>query len=99
MNYREKNTPLSQELSEEVANPTNEHQDFTERLQHALNDEHMHTALSKFAPSWRASRAAVFSTEVEDYGPDYSFVNMRAMLRDSKDYAIEHQPELIAQFK
>lgn len=99
MNDQEKITPLLQELSEETANPTNEHQPFAERLQHALTDEHMHTALSNFAPSWRASRATMFSTEEADYGPDYGFVNLRAMLRDAKNHAIEHQPELMAHFK
>ena len=89
---------LSQKLSEETANPTNEHQPFGERLQHALADEQMHTALNNFAPSWRASRAAMFSAEEADYGPDYGFVNLRSMLREAKDSAIEHQPELVAQF-
>jgi len=99
MNDQEKITPLLQELSEETANPTNEHQPFAERLQHALADEQMHTALSNFAPSWRASRATMFSAEEADYGPDYSFVNLRTMLRDAKNHAIEHQPELVVQFR
>src|SRR5436309_12388387 len=52
-----------------------------------------------FAPSWRASRVTVFASEEADYGSDYSFAHMRAVLRKAKDDAIEHQPELIAQFK
>src|SRR5438876_6020024 len=52
-----------------------------------------------FAPSWRASRFTVFASEEADYGSDYSFAHMRTQLRQAKDYAIEHQPELLAQFK
>src|SRR6266487_386967 len=52
-----------------------------------------------FAPSWRATRGTVFASEEADYGSDYSFAHMRATLRKAKDYAIEHQAELIAQFK
>ncbi|HLG62085.1 MAG TPA: LUD domain-containing protein [Ktedonosporobacter sp.] len=88
-----------QVLSEETANPTHEHQPFDERLEHALDDEHLRAALGRFAPSWRASRLATFAAEETDYGPNYSFTSLRSMLRQAKDYAIEHQPELIAQFK
>ncbi len=86
-------------MSEETANPTDEHQPFEERLEHALADEQMHTALGRFAPSWRASRGAIFAAEETDYGPDYSFISLRSKLRQAKDYAIEHQAELLAQFK
>src|SRR5579859_6613297 len=92
-------TPPQQVVSEETANPTNEHQPFEVRLEDALHDDNMHRALERFAPSWRASRAAVFASEEADYGSDYSFAHMRSTLRDAKDYAIEHQAELIAQFK
>lgn len=88
-----------QVLSEETANPTHEHQPFDERLEHALGDEHLRAALGRFAPSWRASRQATFAAEETDYGPGYSFTSLRSMLRQAKDYAIEHQPELVAQFK
>jgi L-lactate dehydrogenase complex protein LldF len=83
----------------EERNPTNEAQPFEERLEHALSDEHLRSALGRFAPSWRASRAAVFNAEETDYGEDYTFTAMRSRLRSAKDYAIEHQPELLAQFK
>src|SRR6266566_4924230 len=92
-------TSPQQIVSEETANPTNENQPFEERLEHALTDDNMHRALERFAPSWRASRVTVFASEEADYGSDYSFAHMRAALRKAKDYAIEHQPELIAQFK
>ena len=88
-----------QVLSEETANPTHEHQPFDERLEHALDDEHLRAALGRFAPSWRASRLATFAAEETDYGPNYSFTSLRSMLRQAKDYAIEHQSELVAQFK
>nr|HET6903036.1 hypothetical protein [Ktedonobacteraceae bacterium] len=83
-------TPPQQVVSEETANPTNEHQPFEVRLEDALHDDNMHRALERFAPSWRASRVAVFDSEEADYGPDYSFAHMRSTLRDAKDYAIEH---------
>ncbi len=92
-------TPPQQVVSEETANPTNENQPFEERLEHGLTDENMHQALERFAPSWRASRDTVFASEEADYGSDYSFAHMRSTLREAKDYAIEHQVELIAQFK
>ncbi len=92
-------TPPQQVVSEETANPTNESQPFEERLEHGLTDENMHQALERFAPSWRASRDTVFASEEADYGSDYSFAHMRSTLREAKDYAIEHQVELIAQFK
>ncbi len=92
-------TPPQQVVSEETANPTNESQPFEERLEHGLTDENMHQALERFAPSWRASRDTVFASEEADYGSDYSFAHMRSTLREAKDYAIEHQAELIAQFK
>ncbi len=88
-----------QVVSEETANPTNEHQRFDERLEQGLRDDNMHSALERFAPSWRASRGTVFATEEADYGSEFSFEHMRATLRKAKDYAIEHQAELIAQFK
>jgi L-lactate dehydrogenase complex protein LldF len=81
------------------ANHINEHQDFEARLEHALADEQMHAALERFAPSWRTSRKTVFDFEENEYGPDYSFEHMRSLLRQAKDYAIENQPELLAQFK
>ncbi len=59
----------------------------------------MHRALERFAPSWRGSRRDVFASEEADYGSDFSFEQMRATLRKAKDYAIEHQDELVAQFK
>lgn len=92
-------TPPQQVVSEEQANPTNEHQSFEERLAVALKDENMHSALTRFAPSWRASRRDIFAAEEADYGSNFSFEHMRATLRTAKDYAIEHQPELIAQFR
>ena len=81
------------------ANPTSEEQPFEERLGYALEDEHMHAALERFAPSWRASRKGVFDYEENEYGPDYSFSSLRAQLRQAKDYAIDHQPEVLARFK
>ncbi|HEY6542557.1 MAG TPA: LUD domain-containing protein [Ktedonobacteraceae bacterium] len=88
-----------QEAQVEKANPTNEEQPFDTRLEHALADQHMHAALERFAPSWRESRAGVFGYEESEYGADYSFQHMRSTLRQAKDYAIEHQPELLARFK
>ncbi len=85
-------------IIEQNTNPTNENQPFEKRLEHSLADEQMHSALERFAPSWRASRKTVFDDEEDAYGPEYSFTRMRAMLREAKDYAIEHQPELLAQF-
>src|SRR5438876_3859799 len=55
--------------------------------------------LNDLAPSWRATRGTVFASEEADYGSDYSFAHMRATQHKAKDYAIEHQAELIAQFK
>ncbi len=92
-------TPLQQVASEETANPTNENQPFDERLVHALTDDNMHRALERFAPSWRVSRKDTFVAQEASYGPNFSFESMRSELRKAKDYAIEHQPELIAQFK
>ncbi|MGH2494584.1 MAG: LUD domain-containing protein [Ktedonobacteraceae bacterium] len=91
-------TPRQTAQAEE-ANPTNEDQPFDTRLEHALADQQMHAALERFAPSWRDSRAGVFSYEENEYGPEYSFQHMRSALRQAKDRAIEHQPELIARFK
>ena len=88
-----------QAVSEETANPTNKAQPFEERLEEALSDENLHRALERFTPSWRASRVAVFASEENDYGSDYSFEHMRTTLRKAKDDAIEHQAALIAQFK
>ena len=85
--------------AEENASPTHEDQPFDVRLKHALDDKNLQRALGKFAPGWRISRSNVFATEEADYGTDYSFVNLRSMLRDAKDDAIARQPELIAQFK
>ncbi|MBV9231267.1 MAG: lactate utilization protein, partial [Chloroflexi bacterium] len=92
-------TPTQQVLSEETASTTHEHQPFEIRLKRALADTNLQGALGRFAPNWRASRRAVFAAEETDYGPDYSFPSLRTSLREAKDYAIEHQPELIAQFK
>lgn len=72
---------------------------FKERLQHSLADEHIPGALGRFAPSWRASRQTEFTSEEQDYGLEYSFDNLRNRLRDAKDHAIEHQPEVFARFK
>ncbi|GHO82765.1 L-lactate dehydrogenase (quinone) large subunit LdhH [Dictyobacter formicarum] len=91
-------TPLQQILTEETANPTNEHQPFEMRLHESLEDQNLQRALERFAPSWRASRQDVFAIEESDYGEDYSFTKLRQTLREAKDHAIEHQPELIAQF-
>jgi iron-sulfur cluster protein len=90
---------LQQRLSEETANPTHEHQPFDERLHHALEDENLSRALGRFAPNWRESRKGVFALEEDDYGPEYSFPSLRSRLRTAKDYAIDHQPEVLAQFK
>ncbi len=92
-------TSPQQILSEETANRTNEHQLFEERLERALEDDNMHQALERFAPSWRISRSNVFASEEGDYGSEYSFATMRSALRKAKDNAIEQQEELIAQFK
>jgi L-lactate dehydrogenase complex protein LldF len=92
-------TSPQQVVLEEKANSTNEHQLFEERLAAALRDDNMHSALTRFAPSWRASRRDVFVSEESDYGSDFSFEHMRTTLREAKNYAIEHQEELIAQFK
>ncbi|MFL5624016.1 MAG: LUD domain-containing protein [Ktedonobacteraceae bacterium] len=92
-------TDIQQVPGLETANPTNEDQPFGVRLEHGLADEHMHRALERFAPSWRESRAGVLSLEAAEYGPDYTFEHLRSQLRAAKDYAIEHQPELLAQFK
>src|SRR5712691_11873895 len=92
-------TPLQQGMSEETSRRTHGDQPFEERLEQALTDENMHTALNRFAPSWRSSRGTVFASEEADYGADYSFAHMRSALREAKDYAIDHQAELIAQFK
>src|SRR6266480_6308593 len=92
-------TSTQQTLSEETANRTNEHQLFEERLERALEDDNMHQALERFAPSWRISRSNVFASEEGDYGSEYSFAAMRSALRKAKDHAIEHQEELIAQFR
>jgi L-lactate dehydrogenase complex protein LldF len=92
-------TPFQQVVSEEKAHRTSEDQPFKERLEQALTDDNMRRALERFAPSWRASRVTVFESEEENYGSDYSFAHMRATLLKAKDYAIEHQAELIAQFK
>ena len=92
-------TSPQQTLSQEIANQTNENQPFEERLEAALEDTNMHKALERFAPSWRISRSNVFASEEDDYGSEFSFATMRSELRKAKDYAIEHQEELIAQFK
>src|SRR5215469_9438283 len=86
-------------VSEETAHPTHEDRPFEERLEGALRDENMHRALERFAPSWRASRRDVFAAEEADYGSAFSFEHLSTALRKAKDSAIEHQAELIAQFK
>jgi len=88
-----------QPLNEEIPHRTYEQQSFEERLEAALEDTNMHQALERFAPSWRISRSNVFASEEGDYGSEFSFATMRSALRKAKDYAIEHQEELIAQFK
>ncbi|HKF35603.1 MAG TPA: LUD domain-containing protein, partial [Ktedonobacteraceae bacterium] len=88
-----------QGVSEETAHPKHENRPFEELLEGALRDENMHRALERFAPSWRASRRDVFAAEEADYGSDFSFEHLSTTLRKAKDYAIEHQAELIAQFK
>src|SRR5215467_14962343 len=70
-----------QGVSEETAHPTHEDRPFEERLEGALRDENMHSALERFAPSWRASRRDVFAAEEADYGFAFSFEQMRATLR------------------
>ncbi len=90
---------LSQVLTESEASPTDEHQPFAERLEHSLADENIPRALGRFASNWRESRQSVFALEENDYGSDYNFAHLRSTLRQAKDYAIEHQPELLAQFK
>jgi len=92
-------TSPKQVLSEETVTRAHEHQLFKQRLEKALTDDNMHQALERFAPSWRTSRSNVFASEEADYGSEYSFANMRSVLRKAKDNAIEHQEELIAQFK
>lgn len=91
--------PIQRLPTQEAANPTHEHQPFEERLHASLQDQNLQGALGRFAPSWRETRKNVFDTEEHDYGSDYSFSHLRTQLRDAKDYAIEHQPELLAQFK
>src|SRR5579862_2686508 len=76
-----------------------EHQPFEQRLHEALDDQNLQNALGRFAPGWRVSRAAMFQTEEDDYGSDYTFQHMRRQLRMAKDHAIDNQEELIAQFK
>ncbi len=90
---------VQQVLTEEKEHPTHEDQPFDVRLKSALEDKNLQAALGRFAPNWRASRLSTFAAEETDYGPEYGFVNLRSMLRDAKNYAIEHQPELVAQFK
>ncbi len=92
-------TDIKQVPELETANPTNEEQPFEVRLEHGLADDHMHRALERFSPSWRESRREVLSLEAAEYGPDYTFEHLRSQLRAAKDYAIEHQPEVLAQFK
>jgi iron-sulfur cluster protein len=87
------------DLNKERKNPTNEHQPFQERLQHALADEQMHSALERFAPGWKLSRNATFASEEEAYGEDFSFSNLRASLHAAKDRVINNQAEVFAQFK
>jgi L-lactate dehydrogenase complex protein LldF len=88
-----------QNLINHAATDDTSEQPFEERLEHALDDKQLQAALGRFAPSWRASRAAVFAAEEADYGPNYSFTALRSQLRRAKDDAIERQPELLAQFK
>src|SRR2546425_10932684 len=99
MTSNPKATSSQQVAGTKMENHAHKQQPFEERLEHALTDDNMHRALERFAPSWRASRGTVFASEEADYGSDYSFAHMRSALRASKDYAIEHQAELIAQFK
>jgi L-lactate dehydrogenase complex protein LldF len=72
---------------------------FEERLHRGLADENMHRALERFAPGWRLSRQALFEAAAAEYGPEHSFEQLRHRLRLAKDYAIEHQEELVARFK
>src|SRR5260370_30539983 len=83
----------------EKGSATSQGQAVDQRLEPAVGDSPKPAALERFAPSWRDSRAGVFSYEEHEYGPDYSFQHMRSALRQAKDYAIEHQPELLARFK
>jgi L-lactate dehydrogenase complex protein LldF len=92
-------TSPQQTLSEEMANRTNEHQPFEEHLEEALADDNLRRALERFAPSWRISRSNVFASEEDVYGSEYSFASMRSALHKAKDFAIDHQEEMIAQFK
>jgi iron-sulfur cluster protein len=91
--------PIQQVEREEATNATHEDQPFEERLHHALEDRNLQSALTRFAPNWRASRNSMFASEEADYGEVYSFAHLRSTLRDAKDHAIGHQPELLAQFK
>jgi L-lactate dehydrogenase complex protein LldF len=98
----QENSPVAQQaVAQQIASAENahEHLPFEERLHDALEDTNLQRALGRFAPSWRVSRLNVLNAEEADYGPDYSFEHMRATLREAKDYAIEHQPEILAQFK
>ncbi len=90
---------VQQVLIKEAESPTHENQPFDVRLKSALADKNLQAALGRFAPSWRASRIGTFADEEKDYGPDYSFVNLRTMLRDAKNDVIDHQAEKVAQFK
>ncbi|MBE3559057.1 MAG: LUD domain-containing protein [Ktedonobacteraceae bacterium] len=92
-------TSTQQVLEAEISSPTHEHQPFDERLKYALEDTNLQRALGRFAPNWRQSRQDVFDSEERDYGSRYSFSSLRHDLREAKDYAIAHQPELVAQFK
>lgn len=87
------------DVNKELANPTNEHQPFKERLEQALADEQMHSALERFAPSWKLSRSATFASEEEAYGKDFTFSHLRSTLHAAKDHAINNQAEVFAQFK
>ncbi len=93
--------PSMQQSTHETALPAIAHEEkpFAARYAHSLADQNLHGALARFAPAWKASRAAAFGAEEGDYGSAYSFSTMRAQLHEAKDYAIAHQAELVAQFK
>ncbi len=98
MSDRDKLSVINHLADENIAQSTEE-QPFEARLDHALADGQLQTALGRFAPAWRSSRAAVFSAEEAEYGPDYSFAALRSKLSRAKDDAIARQPELVTQFK
>src|SRR5690242_11763052 len=64
-------------LSAGEEHSAHEDQPFDQRLKKALADNNLQAALGRFAPVWRSSRVNTFAAEEADYGPEYSFVNLR----------------------